>query len=245
MRQLPGGKRIRRKTLVHQAKRAGRIGIEQFVIEMRRSAAQAADLYKQWCARKTRECRRKFLSSDVGFGDGRFGALANDVELALERVLRRCRRPRRRKTARYRAAKRAPHGRSRSLSIGVSRQPSTVRPSSRVILSRKPSQVQALLPVDRQKAHGDAVLAGRRQRKAEHVLLRAQRTGAGSESECPAPSPVSGSHPQAPRCARFCRICRPFSTMSCEGSPLMLTTKPMPQASCSLAGSYRPWAAGN
>src|SRR5437016_5992062 len=61
----------------------------------------------------------------------------------------------------------------------------------------------------------------------------------------PAPSPVSESHPQAPRCARLTRIWRPFRTMSWEAWPLIFTTKPMPHASCSFAGSYRPWDCGS
>src|SRR5262245_5583167 len=32
--------------------------------------------------------------------------------------------------------------------------------------------------------------------------------------------------------------------MVCDFFPLMLATKPTPQASCSLAGWYRPWAGG-
>lgn len=32
----------------------------------------------------------------------------------------------------------------------------------------------------------------------------------------PAPSPVSGSQPQAPRCSRLRRICSPISTMECD-----------------------------
>src|SRR5579872_1028635 len=57
----------------------------------------------------------------------------------------------------------------------------------------------------------------------------------------PAPSPVSGSQPQAPRWPRFTRASRPRPTIAFDRSPAMLATKATPQASCSWAGSYRPW----
>ncbi len=60
----------------------------------------------------------------------------------------------------------------------------------------------------------------------------------------PAPSPASGSAPTAPRWVRFFRISRPCSTMAWLFLPLMWATKPTPQASCSLAGSYRPCSQG-
>src|SRR5438105_6818364 len=61
----------------------------------------------------------------------------------------------------------------------------------------------------------------------------------------PAPSPVSFSAPVAPRCSRLQRTPSALTTMSCEGRPLMSTTNPKPQESCSSAGSYRPCAGGN
>src|SRR5204863_8508620 len=60
----------------------------------------------------------------------------------------------------------------------------------------------------------------------------------------PAPSPVSGSQPQAPRCAKLTRISKPLSTISCEGRPAIFATKPIPHASCSFEGSYSPCDAG-
>ena len=60
----------------------------------------------------------------------------------------------------------------------------------------------------------------------------------------PAPSPARGSAPTAPRCVRFLSICRPCSMMAWDFLPLIWATNPTPQASCSLAGSYRPCAAG-
>lgn len=60
----------------------------------------------------------------------------------------------------------------------------------------------------------------------------------------PAPSPVTGSLPLAPRCCRLTRIWIPFRIMSCDGTPLMLAMNPRPQASRSNAGSYSPCFSG-
>src|SRR5579862_5670195 len=60
----------------------------------------------------------------------------------------------------------------------------------------------------------------------------------------PAPSPVLTSLPVAPRCSRLHRAPMPVRTMSWLRRPFMSTTNDTPQASCSKAGSYRPWAAG-
>ncbi len=61
----------------------------------------------------------------------------------------------------------------------------------------------------------------------------------------PAPSPCSGSAPTAPRWSRFFRI---FKALAERSSwvllPLICAMKPTPQASCSLAGSYRPCSWG-
>src|SRR3954470_20343837 len=56
----------------------------------------------------------------------------------------------------------------------------------------------------------------------------------------PAPSESFGSQPTAPRCVRLRSTVRPCSTMVCDFLPLMCATKPTPQASCSLAGWYKP-----
>jgi hypothetical protein len=53
----------------------------------------------------------------------------------------------------------------------------------------------------------------------------------------PAPSPVFGSHPHAPRCRRFFSTVSAWLTIACERRPLMSTTKPTPQASRSVEGS--------
>ena len=53
------------------------------------------------------------------------------------------------------------------------------------------------------------------------------------------------SAPTAPRWSRLTRICSPRRMMSFDFRPLMLATKPTPHASCSLRGSYNPWASGS
>src|SRR2546428_1135573 len=57
----------------------------------------------------------------------------------------------------------------------------------------------------------------------------------------PAPSESLGSQPTAPRWVRLRNTVRPCSTIECDFLPLIWATKPTPQASCSLAGWYRPW----
>src|SRR5437773_3791787 len=64
-----------------------------------------------------------------------------------------------------------------------------------------------------------------------------RRKASGTWTRMPAPSPVSGSQPHAPRWVRFWRTVSPFSMMSCERSPFTLTTKPTPHASRSVRGS--------
>ena len=53
----------------------------------------------------------------------------------------------------------------------------------------------------------------------------------------PAPSPVSGSQPQAPRCSSRARIESALLMISCERTPLRLAVKPTPQLECSVKGS--------
>src|SRR4029077_3914147 len=64
-----------------------------------------------------------------------------------------------------------------------------------------------------------------------------RRNASGTWTRMPAPSPVKGSQPQAPRWVRFWRTVSAFWMMSCECSPLTFTTKPPPPASRSVRGS--------
>src|SRR5271154_1674181 len=56
----------------------------------------------------------------------------------------------------------------------------------------------------------------------------------------PAPSPVLASQPQAPRWFRLTKMVRASRMILWDFFPLMLTTKPTPQESCSYHGSYKP-----
>src|SRR5271157_283870 len=126
---------------------------------------------------------------------------------------------------------------------GVSRQPRTVRPSSRTISSRMASHDirswgstgRKTMPTPYSPGEGSG------KPKREHSP---SKKAWGIWINTPAPLPVWGSHPQAPRCVRLIRISIPFRMMSWDFSPEMLATKPIPQASCSLRGSYRPCAFG-
>ena len=60
----------------------------------------------------------------------------------------------------------------------------------------------------------------------------------------PAPSPMRGSAPTAPRCSRLHRMRSPSSTIRCDLRPLMSAMNPTPQESLSSAGSYSPCASG-
>ena len=133
------------------------------------------------------------------------------------------------------------------VSVGTSRQPSSGWPSSAMKCSnccdgegaraRRPAAGSTWPRRIRRAAAGSRPLASR------PVAQQARR---GSGSGMPAPSPTSGSAPTAPRWSRLSRICRPWrDRSSCDLRPLMLATKPTPQASCSFRGSYRPCFSGS
>ena len=60
----------------------------------------------------------------------------------------------------------------------------------------------------------------------------------------PAPSPVNGSAPTAPRCLRFLIIFKPMSIILRDFLFLISATKPTPHESFSNEGSYIPCAFG-
>ena len=61
----------------------------------------------------------------------------------------------------------------------------------------------------------------------------------GNCSRMPAPSPLLGSAPAAPRCSRCSRAVNPSATMLCERRPLMSATIATPHESRSCSGSYK------
>ncbi len=86
VRQLPGGKRVGGEALVHQAERADHFRIAQLGIkagDLRRE--QQSFIYDG--AGGQRGHVEETLVVDIGGGDFRFGALADDVEFALQVVL--------------------------------------------------------------------------------------------------------------------------------------------------------------
>ena len=89
----------------------------------------------------------------------------------------------------------------------------------------------------------DGVVARVRQLEVGLGCL-AEKNLCGICTNMPAPSPMRGSAPTAPRCSRLQRICSPSSTIWCDLRPLMSAMKPTPQASLSSAGSYSPCGSG-
>ena len=97
----------------------------------------------------------------------------------------------------------------------------------------------------RQEHHADAVLrrAAAASRPACAISSRKNRSGIWISS----PAPSDELRIPADRAAVgqvAAGSCRPCSTIACDFLPLMCATKPTPQASCSLRGSYRPCAQG-
>src|SRR5712671_5664896 len=128
-------------------------------------------------------------------------------------------------------------------SIGTRRQPRTFWPSSRITFSTMRSHSLRWFTSDGRNTIPTPYwpAAGRSMRSA---FASRRKNASGICTRMPAPSPVSGSQPHAPRCVRLFSTVRPFWTISCERSPLTFTTKPTPQASCSMRGSLSQFVFG-
>ena len=127
-----------------------------------------------------------------------------------------------------------------SETTGSTRQPSTSRPSSAAIRSISATWPAASLSSAARKAVPTAYWPAGGSAKS----TTSRRKPSGTPIRMPAPSPESGSAPEAPRWSRLRRAVNACSTMSWLGTPVRVATKATPQASCSAAGSYRPVAAG-
>ena len=111
--------------------------------------------------------------------------------------------------------------------VGTSRQPSTSHPSpftAASIFSSSPSPPKIIAT-----PNGSPFFAI----FAFFAAMTFLKNAWGILMRSPAPSPVSGSFPVAPRCMSRVRIVMPFSTMSWLASPERLATIPTPHASCS------------
>src|SRR3954454_22640515 len=138
-------------------------------------------------------------------------------------------------TARAVGPRSAPSG-----SIGTSRQPRTVRPSS-----------AARRATSSTRATRSPASAGRKAMPTEYspiggrsksTLARSRASGTWVRMQ--APSPEFGSEPATPRWSRLCRAVRPAATNRRILLPRTSATKATPQASLSFAGSYSPVFAG-
>src|SRR5688500_10885884 len=75
-------------------------------------------------------------------------------------------------------------------------------------------------------------------------LATLRKNLSGVRTRIPAPSPLSGSHPHAPRWFMFSRIVSASVTILCDAFPFMWQMNPTPHASRSYSGRYKPRAAG-
>ena len=128
-------------------------------------------------------------------------------------------------------------------STGTSRQPRTSRPSSatmrsssEIALARSSGSAgRNARPVAYARTgappSGDVLGSG----SAKSTVARSSASG--TWSMIPAPSPLVGSLPAAPRWSRLCRTTRASRTIAWLATPRVLATAPTPQASCSYAGS--------
>ncbi len=162
MRQRPGGKRIGGKALVHQAQRAHHVRIASVPYKTRRSAERAAVLYRRWCATKARgyrksscpECRTRRFPLRRACGRRRACAPIRPASCRVGAPTKIC--------WIYGCEARATRPMALP-SMGVSRQPSTVRPSSRDDALEDAFALQACVLLHRQEDHAHAIFARRRQ----------------------------------------------------------------------------------
>ena len=131
-------------------------------------------------------------------------------------------------------------------SVGSSRQPRTVSPSSSAMASTcSRASARASGSCGRKQMPAAKVLAPSAVGGGSSKSTTSRRSSTGSWMRMPAPSPLLGSAPAAPRCSRCSKAVSPSATMACERRPWISVIMATPQESDSLSGSYRPWGSGN
>jgi len=125
---------------------------------------------------------------------------------------------------------------SAALLVGTVRQPRTGWPSDWMICSKRSSSRRRWVTL---RGRNTSPLAyspgpGSAMRAFRHTSLR---KAWGICSSTPAPSPVFGSLPAAPRWSRLINTCGACCRIWWDRRPFMSTTKPTPHASCSNQGS--------
>ena len=130
----------------------------------------------------------------------------------------------------------------RAFSLRISGQTCTSRQNSRPSplacqdhLQQLPA-AHTLERVLREKDHGNAIIARFRERLSR-LLRRFFKKACGICVIMPTPSPVVPSASLPVRCSSFSTILSASSTARCVFCPLILTTAPMPQASCCVCAS--------
>ncbi len=169
MRALPTGKRIGREALVHQAQRADRIGIGKFAVEVRDLRGEQQAFVDDGAAGKRRDVEHLRVFN-AGLADFIFCALAHDVEFALEGV--------------FVHAWSAAHENLLDVGLRSARHAADRGGIDRRIPPAEQGQaffandalensfaLQALVLLDRQERHADAVGSGLRQREAEFLAF--------------------------------------------------------------------------
>ena len=117
-------------------------------------------------------------------------------------------------------------------STGTSRHPRNLRPSSATTLSMICLQ-RAAWDGSRGRKTMPTPYAPRSGSSMPWLRHWRSKNSCGICTSIPAPSPVSGSAPAAPRCPRLISTSSPWAMTLCDLTPLMLATSPTPHASCS------------
>ena len=193
-------------------------------------------------ARKRRDVEH-LLVFDVRRGDFRFGTLAHDVELALEGVFVHARRDSRQKSAGCRAARRAPRGRwrRRPPACHASREPSVLLRGQCAPGFLRTAGADASPPAETSCRRRTRRASGSSKPSVAHSRAKNLCGNLNQNAGAVAGLRIAAAGAAVRQVDQDLDALRMMSWLFC---PRMLATKPMPQASCSCAGSYSPWAGG-